>query len=483
MSRLCRENLNAVTASKPQYERENAGIGIVHLGAGAFFKAHQAVYTDDAMAKSGGDWDICAVSLNSTGAKDSLAPQDGLYTLKIMGEQPEYRVIGAVKEVLAGITDRADVIVRIAAHTTRIVTLTITEKGYCLEGGGALDFSHEGISSDLLGEGLPVTAIGVLTAALAKRFSSGAPSITIISCDNVSENGSKLRRAILQFSARKDAKLSAWIEANIVFPNTMVDSITPASDAALLTDVKAAIGLTDKAPVHRERFTDWVIEDFDGPRPAWDLAGAVFAPDVTPYEQTKLRLVNAPHSALTYLGLLSGIETVSAAMEDAGLRDYFYALTERELIASLGASELIDFPNYRDRIGARFANKSIRHELFQIATDGSAKLPQRFLPPLEINHQAGRSTGYTALAIAAWMRYVLQTLRAGDILNDPLRDGLAEIAKQSSGESGDDVRALLGLGEIFPQSIAGNEALTAQIIGAYEALKTGGVAYALSGLK
>ncbi len=485
MNRLSNKTLKDVKSGvkTPDYDRDNTGVGIVHLGAGAFFKAHQAVYTDTALAHSGGNWGICAVSLNSTAAKETLGPQDGLYTLKIMNEPASYHVIGSVKEILAGPQDRAAVIARIASSDIRIVTLTITEKGYALRADGTLDFAHKGIAADLAGGGAPVTALGILAAALALRFKNQMPGLTIISCDNISGNGHKLRAAMLAFAQRKDPALAGWIGANVNFPNTMVDSITPASGEGLIEDVAAAIGMTDTAPVHRERFTDWVIEEFEGPRPDWEKAGAVFTQDVTPYEMTKLRLVNAPHSALTYLGLLSGHETVAQAMADDKLADYFHRLSRQELIPSLGENPLIDLPNYSNRIAARFANDSIHHELFQIATDGSAKLPQRFLPPLALNFQDERATDCITLAIAAWMFYVLDTVRRRAVLNDPLKDTIRDIAATSSGTAQDDVDRLLALRGIFPQLTGNERKIRDEIIMAYDWLSHGGVAYALVQMK
>ena len=275
----------------PAYDRKKTGVGIVHLGAGAFFKAHLAVYTDTALELAGGDWGVCAVSINSTATKTNLVPQDGLYTLKIMDEPARYRVIGSIKDVLAGPDDRAAVILRIADPTIKIVTLTITEKGYCLGASGELDVSHLGIAKDLTGKFAPVTAIGILVAGLEERFAENQAPLTIISCDNISGNGTKLRGALLAFAKHVSPDLAKWIGANTAFPNTMVDSITPAGDEALCLDVERAIGLTDKAPVHREEFTDWVIEEFDGPRPAWEMAGAVFAP--------MLRLMSKQNCALS----------------------------------------------------------------------------------------------------------------------------------------------------------------------------------------
>ena len=482
-----RDRLSDATLSKldkhvqpPAYARAEIGTGIIHLGAGAFFKAHQAVYTDTALELAGGDWGICAVSLNSTATRDTLAPQDGLYTLKLLDDPAQYRVIGSIKDVLAGPGDRAKVIEQIANPRIRVVTLTVTEKGYCLGADGRLDFTHAGIVADLNGEAEPVTVLGILVAGLAKRFAKAGPPVTIISCDNISENGSKLGAAILAFAERKDRALAAWIADVVAFPNTMVDSITPASDETLYRSVADATGFEDKAAVHREVFSDWIIEDFDGPRPAWQLAGAVFTRDVRPYESAKLRLVNAPHSALTYLGLLAGHETVAEVMADKMLADYFYALTEDELIPSFGGEVPFDLSHYRDRIGARFANPSIHHRLIQIAADGSAKLPQRLLPPLAINRAAGRPIRSVCLGIAAWMAHVMTSARNGVVINDPMQDRLVEIAAQSTGSASEDVSRLLALTDIFASEIADDKEIKQTIVMAYEPLCAGQVGTVLS---
>ena len=464
----------------PAYARDDIGVGILHLGAGAFFKAHQAVYTDTALELAGGDWGICAVSLNSTTARDTLAPQDGLYTLKLLDDPAQYRVIGSIKEVLAGPDDRAKVIEPIANPRIQVVTLTVTEKGYCLGGDGRLDFAHAGVAADLGGDSEPVTVIGILVAGLAKRFANAGPPVTIISCDNVSENGSKLRAAVLAFAERNNPALAVWIADAVAFPNTMVDSITPASDEGLYASVAEAIGLEDKAAVHREVFSDWIIEDFEGPRPAWQLAGAVFTPDVTPYESAKLRLVNAPHSALTYLGLLAGHETVAQVMADEKLANYFYRLTEHELIPSLGDGSPIDLSHYRDRIGARFANPSIHHKLIQIAADGSAKLPQRLLPPLALNRAAERPVRSICLGIAAWMAHVITSARRGAVINDPMQERLVQIAAQSTDDASADVSRLLALTDIFAPDIAADKEIKQTIVMAYEPLCAGQVGAVLS---
>ncbi|MEE9433769.1 MAG: mannitol dehydrogenase family protein [Sphingorhabdus sp.] len=466
--------------ARPAYARDNIGVGILHLGAGAFFKAHQAVYTDTALGLASGDWGICAASLNSETVKEALVPQDCLYTLKLLGEPESYRVIGSIAQVLAGPDDRAKIIEKISDPQIKIMTLTITEKGYCLEPSGALDFAHPDIAEDLKQAGPPRSAIGVLVAGLKMRFGTETSPITVISCDNISGNGTKLRGAVIAFAQRLDAEFAERISKHVIFPNTMVDSITPAGDAPLLESVTRAIGFEDQAAVHREKFSDWVIEDFDGPRPAWGEAGAVFASDVTPYETAKLRLVNAPHSALAYLGLLAGYTTVAQVMADEELTRYFYGLTQDELIPSLGDSPIADLAAYRDRIGQRFANPLIHHELRQIAADGSAKLPQRLLPPLAVNHRADRPIGFIALGIAAWMRFVLAGARKGVKLNDPLASIFSEVSSASLGQAEDDVDGLLAIEDIFPIWIKQSKDVRGAIVAAYGDLSLNGVQSALS---
>ena len=482
MTRLSDQTVANLPSSvaQPGYDRENIGVGILHLGTGAFFKAHQAVYTDTALGCEGGDWGICAASINSDTAKKALTPQNGLYTLKTIDEPAQYRVIGALREVLGGPDDREKIISRISDPALHIITLTITEKGYCLGADEKLNFDHHGIQVDLSDDGLPGTAIGILVSGLAARRDGAGEPMTIISCDNVSENGSKLCGAVLDFAQRKDAKLAAWIGANITFPNTMVDSITPASDDALFASVSQELGVEDQACVHREAFADWVIEEFDGPRPAWGQAGVIFTSDVKPYEKAKLTLVNAPHSALTYLGLLAGHKSVADVMADMALKDYFHALSKLELIPSMGAFELMDLAQYSDRIGQRFANPSIQHQLIQIAADGSAKIPQRLLTPLAQNLKSARSVGCLCLGLAAWMHFVVSQVEAGTRLNDPLSDRLADLVQGLTGKPDADVAAFLAMEEIFPSWIGAESLILASISKAYTALARDGVAKAVA---
>lgn len=460
---------------RPGYDRDRIGVGIVHLGAGAFFRAHSAVYTDDALAKSAGDWGICAVSLRSLTIKDELAAQDGLYTLMVMDDSARIRVIGSIKEVLAGEGDIAVAILRMADSNIRLITLTITEKGYCLNGAGELDIEHPAIAVDLATPDTPKTAIGVLVAALQKRFAASAASIAIVSCDNVSANGSKLRNAVVSFARALDPQLADWIASSVAFPNTMVDSITPASDDELTFEVAERLGTLDKAAVRREAYSDWVIEEFNGPRPAWELAGAVFTDNVSQYENAKLRLVNAPHSALAYLGLLANYTTVADAMSDDLFVKYFLSLTDKELIPSLQRNDALDFARYRDRIGSRFANRSIQHRLQQIAADGSAKLPQRLIPPLIENLEANRPVGDILTAISAWMLYVSVTIRTAAVLDDPLSGAFSQLLPAEVGDATADVRCFLSVEAIFPPRMTDDVRVCLPTIAAYESLSSQGV--------
>src|SRR5690606_20535018 len=292
---------------RPAYDPAATAIGIVHFGPGAFHRAHQAVYLDDLLAADP-HWAISAVSLHSAGVRDALVPQDGLYTLMLLGEQPRMRVIGSIREVLCAPQQREAVLARLADPGVRLVTLTITEKGYCLSADG-VDVTHPDIAHDLAHPREPVSAIGWLVEGLRVRRERGLPAYSVLSCDNLADNGGRLRRAVLDYAGRLDADLAAWIDRGAGFPRSMVDSITPATDDAVRARVDAALGMADAWPVQREPYTQWVVEDdFRNGRPPLERAGVVMSGDIAGYDRAKLRLLNAPHSALAYLGSLMELE-------------------------------------------------------------------------------------------------------------------------------------------------------------------------------
>ncbi|RZM05539.1 MAG: mannitol dehydrogenase family protein, partial [Sphingomonas sp.] len=360
-----------VEVARPAYDRGVQAIGIVHLGIGAFHRAHQAVYTDAAMTAGDRDWAIAGVSLRSAGVRTALAPQDGLYTVTERGAE-RTTLIGSVREVLVAPERPGAVAALLASPSVHVVTLTVTEKAYHLGPGGELDVdvakAAGGTIYHHLGEGL------------AARRRAGLPGLSIVSCDNLANNGALLGRALATWLDRIDPVLCRWVEAECTFPATMVDRIVPAVTAADLDRVEATSGLRDEGAIVTEPFRQWVIEDrFAGPRPRWEVAGAQLVPDVGPYEAAKLRMLNGAHSALAYLGLLAGHAYVHEAIAHAEVGATVERLMRDEAAASLAPAAGQDLDAYADALLARFRNAALPHRLAQIATDGSQKIPQRWL--------------------------------------------------------------------------------------------------------
>lgn len=434
--------------ARPAYPLDRIRIGIVHLGAGAFHRAHQAVYLDDLLADEP-DWAISAVSLHSPQVRDALRPQDGLYTLALLDEHPQLRIIGAIREVLCARDEQPAVLARLADPAVRLVTLTVTEKGYCLA-GEHLDFAHPDIVHDLAAAHAPRSAIGYLVAGLRERLRLGLPPYTVLSCDNLPDNGGKLRRAVLQFAHTIDPALAAWIETEAAFPRSMVDSITPASDDALRERVAAQLGCHDAWPIQRERYSQWVIEDnFCNGRPAFERAGVALSDDIAGFDRAKLRLLNGPHSALAYLGSLLGLDTVADAMRHPQLAAFVETLMREDIAPTLSPMPGFDPQHYTGAILARFRNPAIRHLLAQIAWDGSQKLPVRLLGTIADALAASRRIDRLCLPIAAWMQFVRRQARDGVALVDPLGETLAAIGRSTNGNAGHDVGAFLALDAVF----------------------------------
>ncbi|MGQ3047723.1 MAG: mannitol dehydrogenase family protein [Niveispirillum sp.] len=483
MPTLSTANLDLLRAdvARPAYDRDAAGIGVVHFGPGAFFRAHQAFFFDEALAK-GGNWAICAAALRSTDVRDALRPQDNLYILAELERETRYRVIGSIKETLAGPGDRAALLDRLANPDTVIVTMTVTEKGYCLKGDGTLDFDHPDIAHDVAEPLNPVSLIGHLVEGLRRRFKAGTAPFTVISCDNLVDNGHKLGRAVAALAERQDAALAAWIRAEVAFPRTMVDSITPATDDALRTRVASETGLSDNWPIQRERFTQWVIEDkFCNVRPDFASIGVTLTNDVSAYDRAKLRLLNGPHSTLAYLGSLAGYETVADTMGDADLAGFVRRLMLDDIRPTLNQDAGIDYPAYIDAILARFANPGIRHLLSQIAWDGSAKLPFRLFGTIAERLAAGAAVDNLALPVAAWMHFIRSKVADGTKLTDPLSDALLTIGRACTGDAHRDVCGFFALEQVFPAALTGNAAFRTALERAY-GLLDGGVKAALRGI-
>jgi len=434
---------------RPNYDRASILPGIVHLGIGAFHRAHQAVAIDDLLARGATDWGIVGASLRSSDTSDALLPQDGLYTLAVRsGAGTEYRIIGSVLDVVVARADPA----RLADPATRIVSLTITEKGYChTPQTGELDERHPDIVHDLQHPDAPRSAPGFIVAALSRRLASSTTPFAVLSCDNLSANGHTAKRIVTQFAALQSRELAQWIENEVAFPSTMVDRIVPETTEADRAAVASALGMTDAWPVVTEPFTQWIVEDrFPTGRPDLAGAGVQLVSDVTPFEHMKLRLLNASHSALAYLGYLAGYGTIAAAMAD----DHFVSFARQvmdDAAPTLTMPAGTDLAAYSASLLQRFSNPALHHRTWQIAMDGSQKLPQRLLGAMQDRLRMGLPIDTHALAVAGWMRYVTGTDEDGRAIDvrDPIAAKLKAIA-DSSGPLADRLApALLEVGSIF----------------------------------
>jgi fructuronate reductase len=454
--------------------------GVVHFGPGAFFRAFIAPYTDETMVASGGDWGITAISLKSRTALDQLVPQGCQYTVVERGaDGDQARQIGAIRDILLAPERQLDVIAALADPATRVVTLTVTEKGYCHDPlTGRLQADHPDIRHDVGNLDAPRTVIGFLVAGLQSRREAGQPPFTVLSCDNLPANGTMLRGIVTEFAVLIDPRLAAWIEAEVSFPCCMVDRITPATTKSDLDRIAAAEGQLDLAAVVHEPFRQWVIEDdFPSGRPDWAVAGAQFVSDVERHELMKLRCLNGTHSTLAYLGYLAGHETISDAVAEPAFSALCRRLWRDEILPTLPAPEGEDLPAYCESLLDRYRNPAIRHRTWQIAMDGSQKLPQRLLGTISDRLAAGTVPQGLCLAVAGWMRYVAGTDEAGDPID--VRDPIAERLKAAA-NSADPVTSLLAIGSVFDRSLAGDDAFVASVRAAHARLRDEGSAAAVA---
>ncbi|MEC9401121.1 MAG: mannitol dehydrogenase family protein [Pseudomonadota bacterium] len=462
-----------------------AKAGIVHLGLGAFFRAFGAIYMEEAMKASGGtgqnNWGIIGVSLQSPRMHDQLAPQDFVYTAQELGPEGEtLRQVEIIRDVLVARENPEAVLAAMADPDVRIVTLTVTEKGYCHDPAtGRLNADHPDITHDLKAA-LPVSAPGYLVRALARRKAAGLPPFTVLTCDNLPDNGRLVRRIVLDLAEKLDPELAAWIETEGRFPATMVDRIVPATKPEDIDALARKTGRYDAAPVLHEPFRQWVVEDDFVPaygadaRPDLGAVGVELVENVTAFEHMKLRMLNGTHSSLAYLGYLAGHETIAETVADPLFARFVKNLWRQEIIPSFEAPPGVDLEAYADALFERYANPGIRHRTWQIAMDGSQKLPQRILGTVRDNLTNGRNCPGLCLAIAAWMIYVGGTDLKGKPIDvrDPLSDRLKSLVGESDGDAGK-VAALLGVTEVFEPDLAA--AILAPVTAAYAALKADGV--------
>ncbi|AMO48053.1 Mannitol dehydrogenase family protein [Enterobacter sp. FY-07] len=445
---------------RPQYDRTKLRSRIVHFGFGAFHRAHQALLTNRVLNARGGDWGICEISLFSGDAlMTQLRAQDHLYTVLEKGADGNQPIIvGAVSECLnAKLDSLAAIIEKFCEPQVAIVSLTITEKGYCIDpASGKLDLHQPRIEHDLQYPDEPHSAPGILVEALYRRRLRGLGPFTVLSCDNIPDNGHVVKNAVLGMAQARSPELAQWIAEHVSFPATMVDRIVPAATEESLAEISAILGVEDPCAIGCEPFIQWVIEDnFVAGRPEWEAAGAQLVQDVRPWEQMKLRMLNGTHSFLAYLGYLAGFAHINECMQDSAFRSAARRLMLEEQAPTLQISG-VDLTAYADSLIARFANPALQHRTWQIAMDGSQKLPQRMLDGIRVHLQREHHWPLLALGVAGWMRYVSGVDDAGKAIDvrDPLVDKIRAIVDTSS--EAERVTALLTLQEIFGADLPQN---------------------------
>ena len=481
MTALSDASLTALPAhvARPRYDRSAIVPGIVHLGVGAFHRAHQATYVDDCLAAGETGWGIIGASLRSTDTRDAMAPQDCLYTLAVRsGQGEDLRVVGSMLSLLVAPEDPARLVDALCLPSVRIITLTVTEKAYMRNAAGGLDFNHSDIVWDLANHDQPKTIYGFLVEAILRRQAAGMPPFTVLSCDNLPANGETLRRLLLEFAKARGAGLAAHIDRSIAFPSSMVDRIVPATTDADRARVSAALGVTDSWPVLTEPFCQWVIEDrFPAGRPAWERFGATMVEDVRPFEDMKLRLLNGSHSAIAYLGLLSGHETVADAFGAPAIRRFVQGLWN-EAIPTLPAG--LDTQTYTGRLTACYDNPALQHRTAQIANDGSQKLPQRIVATATEQVRRNAPVDHLTLVIAAWIAACDARGRTPDAgqFSDPLDAGLATIfaVSQSAAATVTQVFDLAG----FASGQAERTELQNAVIAHLETIRAAGIGAAIT---
>ena len=413
--KLNRQNLHNLESevALPAYPLSDIRQGIAHIGVGGFHRAHQAYYTDALMNTGEGlDWAICGVGLRAEDhrARDDLAGQDYLFTLFELGDSDdtEVRVIGAITDMLLAEDGAQALIDKLSDPQIRIVSLTITEGGYCIDDSNGQFMAHlPQIQHDLAHPDAPKTVFGFLCAALDKRRAAGIPAFTLMSCDNLPHNGAVTRKALLAFAALRDADLAQWIDRNVSFPNAMVDRITPMTSVAHRLQLHDEHGIDDAWPVVCEPFVQWVLEDkFVNGRPAWEKVGVQFTDDVSPYEEMKIKLLNGSHLALTYLGFLKGYRFVHETMNDPLFVRYIQAYMDLDVTPQLAPVPGIDLVDYKATLVERFSNQAIADQLERVCSDGSSKFPKFTVPTINRLIADGGETRRAALVVAAWAVYL-----------------------------------------------------------------------------
>ncbi|MGA7901827.1 MAG: mannitol dehydrogenase family protein [Terrimicrobiaceae bacterium] len=450
----------------PQYDRQKVGQAMMHVGVGGFHRAHQALYTDD-LLNQGEDsqWGFCGVGLLKHDARirDVMQSQDCLYTLverSLAGDTA--RVIGSIVNFSFAPDDSQKVIEQMASPATRILSLTITEGGYYISSTGELDAQHPDLQRDLANPHEPSCAFGYILEALDRRRIRGLAPFTVMSCDNIQSNGEVAKKMLMAFAELRDPQLKNWMAENCLFPNSMVDRITPATTDEHRSLVKDKFGIDDGWPVMTESFKQWVIEDhFVQGRPKWELVGAQMTSDVLPYEKMKLRLLNASHQALCYIGMLLGYQLVHETMEDSDIRKLVEKMMDDEVTPILSEVPGVDLTEYKKTLIERFANPAIRDQLSRIGIYGSSGIPKFVLPTVEEQLKRGGPIKLLSFTVASWFRYLDGLDESGKEM--PMLDPMAPKLRERAKAAGKDARQLLGMREVFSEELANASAFANQV--------------------
>jgi fructuronate reductase len=459
-----------------------AATGIVHLGLGNFHRAHGAVYTANALAAEPGDWGIYGFANRSHDVVSAMRAQDGRYAILELSDRGRQVGIVDVHRGLGVLADeRTAFVAAVADPSQRILTLTVSEVGYCRSPRtGTLDVDRDDVRADIADPAHPRSTIGLIARGLSVRSASGAP-ITVLSCDNLQSNGHATHAVLTEFlraSAASDDVLN-FLENHVSFPNSMVDRIVPATTAQTSADVAELIGVADHAPVPTEDFSMWVLEDdFAAGRPAWDQAGAIMSDEVEAYELVKLRLLNGSHSLIAYLGVLDGRATIADAWAQDFVQDAVRTCIAREYLPTIALPEGFDPDSYLESLSHRWANAALGHRTSQVGTDGSVKLLQRIPEPAQIALRAGRVPHLLALTVAGWICAAAPPTGfdpgpyAAEI-REPARQRLAEVT-QGAGGPREHAMAVLRNG-FLPDSLTAHAAFTDRVADLVEVIARSGV--------
>jgi mannitol 2-dehydrogenase len=448
---------------------------------GNFHRSHQALYLHKYLQTHPQDRMVHGVGLldSDTDLFRAMTSQDCLYTLtERSGTQDALKVIGSIKRLSLAPADPQALVRLLASGDIKIVSLTITEKGYYYTSSGDLDVDQPVIKADLSAGAAPRSAFGYLFAAAEQRMANRDPAFTIMSCDNLPGNGHLARRLLLQFAGAKDPDVARWIEDNIAFPNSMVDRITPAVTEQTRAFVRETFGVDDRCPVVSESYLPWVLEDsFANSRPQLEEVGVQITGDVEPYEKLKVRLLNGAHSALSYVAYLMGYREVDRAMGDPAIRAFVRRYMDEDVTPTLPPVPGIDIGAYKQTLVERFSNPAISDQVQRLAMDGSAKIRNSIVPPLEHQLTTGGSIRWIAFALAAWYRYLYGTDEAGALIEvtDPMRDELTARARSAP----DDPTPLLSVRQIFGDRVGANDRVAASVKESLDAIRTLGTRQAL----